>query len=206
MAQGRASDRRGAGDTDFEVQGGDVQTRGPSARGSPNRCEPSLPNGMPARGVIEGHARRPDARPIEDPAERPKITLAKRGASTHASSFPDGVSFVASGDVTRGLGPFEVASLGLRRRHVADRAQEAMLVVPFPPVHGLPFDVLHGSPRPEPLDDLGLEQADHGLGEGVMGWTPPAPGPRSGRSGTGRTGPWKCWLSTWRSSRFTSTA
>ncbi|MBG6178811.1 methylmalonyl-CoA mutase cobalamin-binding subunit [Labrenzia sp. EL_208] len=27
---------------------------------------------------------RPDTRPIEDPAERPKILLAKLGASTHA--------------------------------------------------------------------------------------------------------------------------
>ena len=31
----------------------------------------------------EGHIKRPDTRPIEDPAEPPKITLAKQGAPTH---------------------------------------------------------------------------------------------------------------------------
>ena len=36
----------------------------------------------------EGHIKRPDTRPIEDPAEPPKITLAKQGASTHAPSGP----------------------------------------------------------------------------------------------------------------------
>ena len=46
------SDRRGVGDTDFEVQGRDTQTRGSSARSSLNRCEPSLPNSIPARAVI----------------------------------------------------------------------------------------------------------------------------------------------------------
>ena len=78
------SDRRGVGDTGFEVQGRDIQTRGSSACSSLNRCEPSLPNSIPARGAIKGHAQRPDTRPIEDPAEKPKITLAKKGASTHA--------------------------------------------------------------------------------------------------------------------------
>jgi len=28
---------------------------------------------------MEGHTQRPDTRPIEDPAERPKISLAKQG-------------------------------------------------------------------------------------------------------------------------------
>ena len=32
----------------------------------------------------EGHAQRPDTRPIEDPADKSKIPLAKPGASTHA--------------------------------------------------------------------------------------------------------------------------
>jgi hypothetical protein len=54
---------------DFEVQGREIQTLGSSARSSLNRCEPSLPNSIPARGVIEGHIVRPDTRPIEDPAE-----------------------------------------------------------------------------------------------------------------------------------------
>lgn len=30
---------------------------------------------------------RPDTRPIEDPAERPKILLAKLGASTHVMAY-----------------------------------------------------------------------------------------------------------------------
>ena len=63
------SDRRGVRDKDFEVQGRENQTRGTSACSSLNRCEPSLPNSIPARGVIEGHTQRPDTRPIEDPAE-----------------------------------------------------------------------------------------------------------------------------------------
>lgn len=83
------SDRRGVGDTDFEVQGRDIQTRRSSACSSLNRCEPSLPNSIPARGVIEGHAQRPDTRPIEDLAKRSKIMLAKQGASTHAPGLPE---------------------------------------------------------------------------------------------------------------------
>ena len=37
---------------------------------------------------MEGHIQRPDTRPIEDPAERSKIMLAKQGASTHAPGLP----------------------------------------------------------------------------------------------------------------------
>jgi hypothetical protein len=37
---------------------------------------------------MEGHAQRPDTRPIEDPADKPKILLAKQGASTHVPSGP----------------------------------------------------------------------------------------------------------------------
>ena len=37
---------------------------------------------------MEGHAQRPDTRPIEDPADKSKIMLAKQGASTHAPSDP----------------------------------------------------------------------------------------------------------------------
>ncbi|MCK5933794.1 MAG: ISL3 family transposase [Fulvimarina manganoxydans] len=51
------SDRRGVGDTDFEVQGGDIQTRGSSACSSLNRCEPSFPNSIPASGVIKATSR-----------------------------------------------------------------------------------------------------------------------------------------------------
>jgi hypothetical protein len=45
-------------------------------------------------GAMEGHAQRPDTRPIEDLAERPKITLAKQGASTHALSGPTAQTWV----------------------------------------------------------------------------------------------------------------
>lgn len=75
------SDRRGVGDKDVDDPGRDIQTRGSSACSSLNRCEPGLPNSIPARGVIEGHAQRPDTRPIENPAETSKITLAKQAAS-----------------------------------------------------------------------------------------------------------------------------
>ncbi|XQZ48393.1 hypothetical protein E2977_04480 (plasmid) [Paracoccus yeei] len=80
------SDRRGVGDTDFEVQGGD-SVLGSSACSSLNRCEPSLPNSIPARGVIKATLRGL-TRPIEDPAERPKITLAKQG-HPHAPGLPE---------------------------------------------------------------------------------------------------------------------
>jgi type II secretory pathway component GspD/PulD (secretin) len=55
---------------------------------------------------MEGHAQRPDTRPIEDPAEKPKISLAKQGASTHEATMidwqrSDGLSVAAA------LAPFE---------------------------------------------------------------------------------------------------
>jgi hypothetical protein len=61
-----------------------LQLPGSSASCSLNRCEPSLPNSTPARGVMEHHDQRPDTRPIEDTAEKSQIMLAKQGASTHA--------------------------------------------------------------------------------------------------------------------------
>ena len=78
-----ASARRGAGDTDLDVHGRHIQTRGSSACRSLNRCEPRHPNSIPARGLIEDHIPRPDTHPTEDPADEPKITLAKQGGSTH---------------------------------------------------------------------------------------------------------------------------
>jgi hypothetical protein len=47
----RAGQRDG-GDTDFEVQGRKIQTRGLSACSPLNRYAPSLPNSIPARGVM----------------------------------------------------------------------------------------------------------------------------------------------------------
>ncbi|MEO0820162.1 MAG: hypothetical protein AAF074_07010, partial [Pseudomonadota bacterium] len=55
-----------------------------------------------------GHNQRPDTRPIEDPAERPKIMLAKQGASTHVMAYEmplgEGIHRISSpADVLRDL-------------------------------------------------------------------------------------------------------
>ena len=64
-----------ARDASFESEGL------PSPLARPRACfaVPSLPNGMTARGVVEGHDQRPDRRLIEDRVERPKTMPAKKG-------------------------------------------------------------------------------------------------------------------------------
>lgn len=57
---------------------------------------------------------------------------------------------------------------GPGRRDVADRLQQALVVEPIDPFEGLVLDGLAGLPRAEPVDDLGLEQSDHALGEGIV--------------------------------------
>lgn len=42
------------------------------------------------------------------------------------------------------------------------------MVEPIDPFKGLVLHRLEGLPRPEPVDDLGLEQPDHALGECVV--------------------------------------
>ena len=60
-----------------------------------------------------------------------------------------------------------VARLRFSRWHVTDRLEEAAVVEPVHPFEGGVLDRLQGSPRATAADDLGLEQADDGLGEGV---------------------------------------
>jgi hypothetical protein len=40
---------------------------------------PFFPNSIPARRVIQDHAQRSDTCPINDPADEPKIVLARQG-------------------------------------------------------------------------------------------------------------------------------
>jgi hypothetical protein len=42
---------------------------------------------------MEGHAQRPDTRPIEDPAENRRSSLAKQGASTHAGGNAAAIAY-----------------------------------------------------------------------------------------------------------------
>lgn len=53
-------------------------------------------------------------------------------------------------------------------RDVSDGAEHAAIVVPVDPAEGFPFDLAHGFPRPEAVDDLCLEQADDRFCEGVL--------------------------------------
>jgi len=56
----------------------------------------------------------------------------------------------------------------LRRRHVPAGRVEAPLVPPLHPGRGRQLDLVSGAPRPLPADQLGLVEAVHGLGEGVV--------------------------------------
>lgn len=61
-----------------------------------------------------------------------------------------------------------VVGFGLGGRDVADRAEQAAVVVPVDPVHRGDFDGLQAAPWSPPVDHLGLEQADRGFGEGIV--------------------------------------
>src|SRR3954463_16479882 len=61
-----------------------------------------------------------------------------------------------------------VARLGLGRWDVADRLEEAPIVVPVDPLQGGELDRLHAAPRAAPADHLGLEQAIDRLGQAVV--------------------------------------
>jgi hypothetical protein len=43
-----------------------------------------------------------------------------------------------------------------------------MVVEPPDPLEGREFDILRVTPRPQPSDDFGLEQADDGFGQGMV--------------------------------------
>lgn len=51
---------------------------------------------------------------------------------------------------------------------VSDGAVQALGVVPVDPFQGFPFDLCRRFPGTEEVDDLGLEQADDALGQGVV--------------------------------------
>ena len=79
------SDRRGVGDTDFEVQGRKIQSRGSSAGSSLNRCEPRLPNSIPARGVMKATLRGLTHVRSKTPPTNRRFRLPNRG-HPHTSS------------------------------------------------------------------------------------------------------------------------
>jgi hypothetical protein len=51
---------------------------------------------------------------------------------------------------------------------VADRREEATGVEPGGPFEGGELHRFEAAPWPAPMDDLGLEETDHRLGEGVV--------------------------------------
>jgi len=53
-------------------------------------------------------------------------------------------------------------------RDVAVLLVEPLVVEPVDVAQGGDLDLINGFPRPIRLDQLGLEQADYGLGEGVV--------------------------------------
>jgi hypothetical protein len=61
-----------------------------------------------------------------------------------------------------------VEFLILGRRRVAVGAVEATLVPPVDPLGGRQLDLLEGTPRTAPIDELGLIEPDHGLGESAV--------------------------------------
>lgn len=61
-----------------------------------------------------------------------------------------------------------MARLGLGRRDIADQLEEAAVVKPIHPLEGSELNGLHVAPRIAAPDHLGLEQADDGLGQGVV--------------------------------------
>jgi hypothetical protein len=68
-----------------------------------------------------------------------------------------------------------VPFLGHGWRDVADVLEEASTVEPVDPGQRRELEDLEASPWPEPVDDFGLEQADHALGEGVIQLSPTPP-------------------------------
>ena len=127
-------------------------------------------------GLQQGPRRRGDRRPIGTP-----LAL----GSTMLSGALGGQGRDAGGGERAG------------GRDVPDGLERASAVEPVHPFEGGELDGFEGSPRPAATDELGLDEADHGLGEGIKGWTPPAPPPsipgvvirRAERT-------WTCWRST----------
>lgn len=53
-------------------------------------------------------------------------------------------------------------------RDVADRLEQAAMVEPVDPFQRCELDSLEAAPGAAAMDDLGLEQTDHGLGQGIV--------------------------------------
>jgi hypothetical protein len=68
----------------------------------------------------------------------------------------------------RGVVGTVVVSFGFGRGDVAEGAEQAAVVEPVDPLEDGVLDRVGVAPGAEPLDDLGLEQADDGLGERVV--------------------------------------
>jgi hypothetical protein len=60
-----------------------------------------------------------------------------------------------------------VALLGFGGRDIADWPHQAAVVEPVNPFESSELDSLEGSPRPTPMDDLGLVKPVDGLGESI---------------------------------------
>ena len=58
--------------------------------------------------------------------------------------------------------------LELGGRHVADRAEQALVVVPRDPFEHGKLDLVGVAPRAAAADDLGFEQADDALGQRIV--------------------------------------
>jgi len=61
-----------------------------------------------------------------------------------------------------------VALLGFSRWDIADRSHQAAVIEPVDPLESSELDSLEGSPRPTPMDDLGLVKPVDGFGEGIV--------------------------------------
>jgi hypothetical protein len=68
--------------------------------------------------------------------------------------------------------PLEVGVVGLLKfdgRDVAVYLEQTVVVEPVDPVQRRGFDLVHGARRAVAADQFGLEQPDHGFGQGVVG-------------------------------------
>jgi hypothetical protein len=61
-----------------------------------------------------------------------------------------------------------IVCLCLGRRDIADGFEDTSVVEPVHPFEGCEFHRFSMAPRPAVMDDLGLEQAVDGFGEGVV--------------------------------------
>ena len=61
-----------------------------------------------------------------------------------------------------------ISVFGFGWRHVTDGLEQPLVVEPVDPFQCRVFDGFEGSPRPPPMDDLGLVEAVDGFGQGVV--------------------------------------